>query len=192
MIDETCAPEWNVSLYSQRRIDLSSFSEDIVDIGDIAHSLSLQCRYNGHCKYHYSVAQHCVYVHNMLRYYTRAPHWINFAGLLHDASEAYLQDIIRGCKRMMPSYLEIEDKIQNVVYCRYGIPDHRFIHKTIKYWDNRVLRSEVAALFANWKYCFPRAEEIEPALIVIEPWSPAEAEEKFLAIANDYIEEFCL
>ena len=187
--DSSHTEPWAVAVYSQKRLDLSRFWYDDVNIKDISHALSLTCRYNGHCTYHYSVAQHCVYVHNMLKYYERVNDEICHTGLLHDASEAYLQDIIRGCKRQMPCYLNIEGTIQNIIYERYGIYNHAASHDVVKLWDNRVLRSEVQALFPRWEALFPRITEVEPAYVTIEPWTPAYAEERFLGLAQYYFRE---
>jgi len=67
--------------------------EDDVDILDIAHALALKCRYSGHCREFFSVAQHSVMVSLMVPYSDSAL-W----GLLHDAGEAYLPDVARPIK----------------------------------------------------------------------------------------------
>lgn len=67
-------------------------SQDI-DIKDIAHSLSLICRYNGHCKTFYSVAEHCIRVSEIVSEKNKL--W----GLLHDAAETYLGDICHPIKK---------------------------------------------------------------------------------------------
>lgn len=91
--------------------------EDIY-IGDIAHSLSLIARANGHCKYFYSVAQHSIncYREAVARNYSNK---VQLACLLHDASEAYLSDIIRPVKKNLPDYLTIEKNLQDTIYKRF-------------------------------------------------------------------------
>lgn len=59
---------------------------------DIAHALSNICRFGGHTRKFYSVAQHCVHAHDLMPPEHRA--W----GLLHDAAEAYLGDVVRPIK----------------------------------------------------------------------------------------------
>ena len=58
-------------------------------IEDIAHGLSMLCRFSGQCPYFYSVAEHSIYVVHCL------PDNLQLEGLLHDASEAYLADLPR-------------------------------------------------------------------------------------------------
>src|SRR5690606_5290032 len=60
---------------------------DDIDIQDIAHALSMQCRYAGHTRQFYSVAEHSVHVARWCRQYGPAA---ALEGLLHDATEAYL------------------------------------------------------------------------------------------------------
>src|SRR6266496_3875421 len=82
-----------------------------VDIRDIAHALSNQCRFTGHTKEFYSVAQHSVLVSTFCAPEDAA--W----GLLHDASEAYLSDIASPVKKhpdFGPFYLEAEKRITDV------------------------------------------------------------------------------
>lgn len=64
-----------------------------VCIEDIAHALSLKCRFGGHVKKFYSVAEHCVRVMKILKPADQL--W----GLMHDAAEAYLPDIAAPIKR---------------------------------------------------------------------------------------------
>jgi hypothetical protein len=90
-----------------------------IDIQDIAHALSNICRYTGHCREFYSVAEHSVRVSNLLRPNRRAA----LAGLLHDASEAYLADIATPVKTLpaFAEYREIEARLQRVIFSRFGL-----------------------------------------------------------------------
>src|SRR5690606_19551202 len=64
-----------------------------VDLEVFAHALSLQCRFGGHCKVFYSVAQHCVLTARILH----DSYWRHEA-LMHDAAEAYIGDVVRPLK----------------------------------------------------------------------------------------------
>jgi 5'-deoxynucleotidase YfbR-like HD superfamily hydrolase len=95
--------------------------EDIY-IEDIAHSLSQMARANGHFKHFYSVAQHCVNCCREAkeRGYTER---VQLGCLLHDASESYLADITRPVKKYLTEYLTFEDRLQKIVYDKFGIGD---------------------------------------------------------------------
>ncbi|QIG73238.1 metal-dependent phosphohydrolase domain-containing protein [Rhizobium phage RHph_N17] len=83
---------------------------------DIIHPLSMQCRYGGHVKRFYSVAEHCVHLSRVVS--PKNALW----ALLHDASEAYIVDIPAPVKVLLPEYLGIEAKIMAVVCERFGLP----------------------------------------------------------------------
>lgn len=95
--------------------------EDI-NLIDIAHSLSLMTRGNGHFEHFYSVAQHCIscFREAKNRGYSEK---VQLACLLHDASESYLSDITRPVKRNLPEYFVLEEKLQKVIYERFELGD---------------------------------------------------------------------
>jgi len=94
-----------------------------VYIEDIAHALSNQCRYNGHCRWFYSVAQHSVLMSDALRNpkvprFDLAAQW----ALLHDAAEAYLSDICTPVKRQIPGWAVIEDNLLKTIGMAFQLP----------------------------------------------------------------------
>ena len=95
-------------------------------VEDVAHALSMVCRFTGHCARFYSVAEHCVLVSRLV------PREDALAGLLHDAAEAYVADVSSPVKRSaeFAPYREVEDRIQRTVYARFGLAPEmpEFVH----------------------------------------------------------------
>jgi len=88
-----------------------------VRIVDIAHHLARICRYTGAVRVeHYSVAEHSVHVSHCV------PPEMAFVGLMHDASEAYVNDISRPLKRSLPDYSRIEALNWAVIAEKFGLP----------------------------------------------------------------------
>lgn len=81
-----------------------------VDIKDIATALSKVCRFTGHTEDFLSVGQHCSNVYRILKEWGEPP-IVQIYGLLHDAPEAYLNDVVRPLKAMLPHYRAFERKV---------------------------------------------------------------------------------
>lgn len=103
-------------------------------LDDIAHALSRQCRFGGHLKEFYSVAQHSY----MCSF--GVPSEFALQGLLHDASEAYMCDIPSPIKANFPEYKIIENNVMKVISEKFGI-EYPF-HKSIKNRDRELLEYE--------------------------------------------------
>jgi len=106
--------------FTKRKFSPFSAQEREIEIIDIAHALSLLCRANGHIRYFYSVAQHCLNCLNEAKARGLSLR-IQMACLLHDASEAYLSDITRPVKRSLPQYRDIEEVLQQLIYRRFHL-----------------------------------------------------------------------
>ena len=150
--------------------------EDI-DIEDIAHSLSMQCRFGGHARYHYSVAQHCVLICER----TKADGLTTttrLAALLHDASEAYLVDFPRPVKQLMPEYAVAEERLQSVIHRRFQVDVDDKTAALIKKLDDAILYDESRALFKNG---FPFVDQVQNVTaFTIERWKPKRAKKEFM------------
>lgn len=142
---------------------------DEVHIDDIAHSLAMQCRYAGHTRWHYSVAQHSYYVSHLVP----AEHalW----GLLHDAAEAYLVDLPRPVKRspgIGSHYVEAERRVMDAICDRFGLP--REEPPEVKVADDRVLLAEKRDLMAPAPMPW-RETGLRPMPVPIERLAPDQA-----------------
>lgn len=115
--------------YSGLRIDPFDPKPEEIRIEDIAHALSLICRGNGQVAHFYSVAQHCLNCEKEAEARGHSKR-LRLACLLHDASEAYLNDIIRPVKQYLAKYTETEEHFLDVVYQSFGLGD-----LTAKEWD---------------------------------------------------------
>lgn len=107
-----------------------------IDILDIAHALSMQCRYSGHVKKFYSVAEHSTFVSFLC---PDAP----LEGLLHDASEAYISDLSRPVKyfsEVGKHYKEVESHLMKAIAEKFGISTN--FPKSVHYADGVMLYSE--------------------------------------------------
>lgn len=144
---------------------------DEVFIVDIAHSLANLCRFAGHCERFYSVAEHSVLVSYVV------PPEDALAGLLHDASEAYVVDIPRPLKPFIAGYKDIEARVWRAIASRYGLADS--LPASVKLADNAVLLAEAEQIMkphpAPW--CVPG----EPANVIVHGYRPEIATAHFLA-----------
>lgn len=143
-----------------------------VKLSDIAHALSHLCRFAGHTREFYSVAQHSVLVSHLCR--PEDARW----GLLHDASEAYLSDIVAPLKRSggLSGYREIETRVQLVIAQAFNLPLTEPV--SVKAADQALLRIEQRDLMT-----MPTVVNVDvPSRYGrLVPLPPAEAERQFLA-----------
>jgi len=157
--------------------------EEEIDPLDIAHALSMLCRYGGHVRRFYSVAEHCV-----LMSYAVPPEHALWA-LLHDATEAYMVDLPRPIKRHMREYRVAENRLMESVCARFGLERYGFAGEmpaSVKDADNRILLDERAALLGPCELRWNAELEALPLLgVKIHGWSPRRAERKYLARLNE-------
>ena len=111
-----------MNTFTGKKFDPMIMTKEDVVLEDIAHALSLLCRGGGHVKYFYSVGQHSI---NCMKE-AEARGWssrVQLACLLHDASEAYLSDIIRPVKVHLSNYIAIETRIMSHIFEKFGLED---------------------------------------------------------------------
>ena len=149
---------------------------DEVFIEDIAHALSMQTRYSGHCLNFYSVAEHCILAAS------QAPEEYKLTMLMHDASEAYLCDIPRPIKPALNNYSDIERRLEQVIATRFNY--HYPYPDVVKQIDNAMLGAEMEQNMAKP----PRDWELteSPLKVRLKFWAPTAAEQMFLKAFEMY------
>lgn len=148
-----------------------------VHIDDIAHALAHQCRFAGHTTRFYSVAEHSVHASHLV------PDEHALSALLHDASEAYVGDLIRPLKRMLPDYERIEGVVWEAIADRFGVP--RDMDPSIKWADNVMLLAERRQIIHGniwaWTEDNLGLEATAAAVGALPCYSPSEALMLFLS-----------
>ncbi len=162
-----------------------------VDVRTIARALSRQTRYNGNTAPNvpfYSVAQHCV----MVARWMREDNWLlhrQYAGLHHEAAEAYIGDIISQVKRLCPEIKVLETKVEAVVFKALGVNMTESTHRIVKEYDFVALATEVRDILPpnisdqTWGDLPP------PRRTRLTPWTADLAENEFLALHLKLLKE---
>lgn len=138
-----------IALNNSYNIDLSNFEVENTDIYIIAHSLSLLCRFTGHCRTHYSVADHSV----RLSLKITDPK-MSLTGLMHDSAEAFLGDISRPVKNLIRQHTsvldEVEDHILSLLADKFGFIFP--IPSQVKALDDKLLSTESNLIPGNHEW----------------------------------------
>ena len=148
-----------------------------VELEDIAHHLSMICRFNGGVRFHYSVAQHSCIVSDNL------PRDLAAQGLMHDASEYVCGDFVRPVKRHLVGYDEVESEVARVIGLVFGL---ELVHlpREVKDADTRVLFTEKRDLRPREpRYDHAAPEGLSPYPERIHPWTQGRAKAEFLSRA---------
>jgi hypothetical protein len=172
---------WIQTVSGRQFWPLEPKAED-VDIGDIAHALSMKCRYSGHTQKFYSVAEHSVHISNALLrdgWSPSAALW----GLLHDAAEAYLPDIARPIKAAIPGFDAIEFDVALAIISKFdglvkGWAFALIPCDVVKLYDTRILVDEKAAMMPHTPADWGLPDNGLGVQIV--GWCPTEAKVRFL------------
>lgn len=154
-----------IHTFTGKRFDLLAPDSGLVDLRDIAHALSNCCRFAGHTREFYSVAQHSVLV-------ARAcPPEHALLGLLHDAAEAYMGDQVRPLKQISPVRMcEIETGIQAAIWHAFRLDPTAEALQAVKYYDDLLLATEARDLLhgtEGWNARLPPPDSQR-----ISAWSP--------------------
>lgn len=107
--------EYIMQTYTGKQVDVRNIQPEQIDIRDIAHALATTNRFGGHVEYPYSVAQHSLYVMQIL------PPELKFWGLAHDMGEAYLGDVIHSVKIRLPEFKKLEDDLMEKLASHFGL-----------------------------------------------------------------------
>jgi len=150
-----------------------------IEIADITRARANTCRFGGHCRSFYSVAQHSVIVSELVEQRGGDPEDV-FAALMHDAAEAYLGDMPHRLKHrsvLGEAFKQAEKDLERALQARFKIkPDV----PEIKRADRALLATERRAFSAeDWHW--PELEGIEPLDLQLTAWSPDEAAARFKA-----------
>jgi hypothetical protein len=169
-----------IQTHSGNAFDLADPAPDSICIEDIAHALSHLCRFAGHARVFYSVAQHSVLVAQKCA--PRDARW----GLLHDATEAYIADLPRPVKRLpgMEGYRLLEARIARAVARAFDLPGED-VPLAVKEVDARMLATEAAQLMGEPPR--PWSDSLPPyARLRIDPQPPQRAKELFLSAFREF------
>jgi len=167
-----------IETYMGQRFTPLAPKADTILVEDVAHALSQQIRFSGHCELSYSVAEHCVRVAWRVKELGGTKEE-QFWGLLHDASEAYLVDLPTPLKRHWLFgffYRWAERRLMKAICRKFRMPVEQ--PQIVYTADAELLATEVRDLMPGLPEHWGGLGR--PLREHIGPWSARRAEREFL------------
>lgn len=183
----------SIGLIDGNRINLLDdyIDPNLIKIDQIANALSKKCRFNGQIADFYSVAEHCVHVAEFARdnaFSTLSATMTmtqirpiaalrGLAGLLHDASEAYMSDFVTPLKVLFPEYIKLEEKLQRIIFEKYDVPLNLLdeIHANIDYYASYIEMRQMGT--HDWTKSIQIPQEY---YFEVRNWMPDEARREYM------------
>lgn len=181
MIDTFRCIKNTIKVSAGHYVDLASPDPETIEIRSIAAALSKTCRFGGHCPRFYTVAEHSVHAVGLAMQDNITEEAMR-AILLHDATEAYVGDVVKPLKAMLPEYQVIESNIEQAVSARFNIDFVRY-GDVVKRYDRLMLKAEKIQMWPDDREEFGFAG-LEHRPVIFQFWSPLLAEEEFLKMAG--------
>lgn len=183
----------SITTFTGKTFDFEDPDPETICIEDIAHALSMVCRFSGQCREFYSVAQHSVLVALGLQTVVTEEErrtwkmWLEHEkqlrqiALLHDAAEAYMGDLNRPLKRIMPQYGQIEDRVFEAIATKFGLLFSK-LPEVVKRMDKLIFANEWASFMPPGPNDAGRGPD--PGIGIITAMNQKDAEAAFLGLFN--------
>lgn len=176
-----------VETYTGQKMFPLNPTEATINIQDIAHALSQLCRFTGHSRFFYSVAQHSINCATEMQN-IGAPPRLQLYALMHDASEAYLQDIARPIKSYIDNYKEIEANLMDCIWDTFGIPrPSEEDWEKVKFIDDLMLLNEASILMPCKEWDLGEFHQIANLKFRVAEQRMFSVEHEFLAMFSEIV-----
>ena len=156
-------------------------------LSDIAHSLGMQCRYGGHTREFYSVAEHCTLLSDYAATElgdARLAAWLHF----HDAPESVCQDLVGPAKRVLIDYRGYERGVVDS-FCKHFPLVRGHDGQSVRNLDRQIMTDEmVQAMHVD-----PKIEtwmNPAPLGVTLQFWPPRVASRRWFNRAREYMLAF--
>lgn len=177
-----CTATPTIRLISGSYLDLENPLPEQFALTDIAGALAKICRFGGQCSRFYSVAEHSWHCAMQAQEDGHSDAVIA-ASLMHDAAEAFVGDIVKPLKNLLPEYEAIESRMEAAIALKFGI-DFETTKPLWKEVDRAMLIAERRAMFSADKVVWTGEREVRTLSIEFHQWSPERAEYEFMRVAE--------
>lgn len=163
-----------ITTFSGKEIYFNNIKSEDIDERDVAHALSMLCRFNGHCKHFYSVAQHSIITSLIVE-----PEFA-LEAFCHDFAEYIVGDLVTPVKRNNMTYKTLEDNIFKVISKKFKL----------KYpFPKEIKKADIKAFEYEWIYVM--GNENTKNIILPNNLSPNMFKEKSMKqIENEFLDRF--
>lgn len=172
-----------IKVFKGQYIDLANPDPQDIEMHSIATALARICRYGGHSPKYLSVAEHCYHATRLAMQDGQSDEVLR-AVFLHDASEAYMGDLVAPLKQIIgEEYGDLERKMEHAISERFGVNIHKH-YDAYKAYDLMMLKAEKLALWGDDGIAWSRLESVPVREVGFRWWTESNARRHFLHMAH--------